>query len=200
MYVKDLIISLLKQLKNKREISEKLLRQYSEANFIARVVTDINQCVEVFSDLNRFVDASVLNMDDVSNSQHLKSLREQLPPYQEVIQKLQSDANLREAVLNELLTSSYFSDVYTIKSDDDFVVNMMILFYRTTLLFSYPELRENRAQISSSLEECSVLIKEMGSENLVFDASQIWFDNFENEGFTRRLYDVIQENRSGAHR
>ncbi len=186
------VAGLIRSFEEKRNIL-RVVELCLDGESVQIVIESIDGCIGVFNDLKEYIGDSSLKMNDLPNSQNLKLLRGVLPTYIEVFNTMLASNDLREDVLGELSTSSYFSDIWKIESDEDFLVNIMILFYRTTMLHVYPELREGDAQISSSIEECSVLVREKGKDNIVFGASRIWFENFEEEGFSRTLYETAKK-------
>ena len=70
----------------------------------------------------------------------------------------------------------------------------MTLVYRCHLLTAIPFLRDNRAQISSTLEEMSALRFLLGEDNLHYHATRHWILDWEGEGFSQQLSEIITLN------
>lgn len=83
--------------------------------------------------------------------------------------------------------STYFHHIYEIDKPEYLLANLMTLVYRCHLLAITPTLRENKAQISSTLEEMSVLHHLLGEDNLYFQSIHHWIMDWEEEGFSQEL-------------
>jgi hypothetical protein len=103
---------------------------------------------------------------------------------------------LSAAVFSTLKNSSYFAEVWKINPVENLVINLLILFYRTTVLIKHSLLLvddngNNNVQISSTLEEMIYCQKYEGVKTSLFDGVKLWLKNWKEEGFDEKLYKAI---------
>lgn len=125
------------------------------------------------------------------NTIHTKNSILKLPTYNEIIEKLITNKQLQIDVFTELSESTYFSEVYKVPNNSHLMINLLILFYRTSLLTLHPELRVAEVQISSTLEEMSALMYLEGRDTEIFKATKHWIKNWKKEYFSRELANLI---------
>lgn len=131
-------------------------------------------------------------LEILDNTRHLFSLwSDPLPSYAEVIEKLTTDSDLNNKVFTELAESDYFQVIWQIQHPHHLVINLMILFYRTSMLYLHPELRKGKAQISSTLEEMAALLYLAGRNTTLFEAVKHWLQDWEEEEFSEELAKML---------
>lgn len=163
-------------------------RVLESSEFFNKISGQLQICIDQYDQVR----AEVPNL--LINCQHLSSIWKQpLPRYLDIISRFQTKLELRTAVLDELTSSDYFQEVWELR-DETLAVNILILIYRTCLLHKYPELRENKAQISSCLEELAWVIH-LQDPQAVPDLTQAvkhWVINWQEEGFSEQLAAQIE--------
>lgn len=125
------------------------------------------------------------------NTIHTKKSFQKLPTYNEIIEELIINKQLQIDVFTELSESTYFHEVYQIPDNSQLMINLLILFYRTSLLILHPELRDAKVQISSTLEEMSALMYLEGRNSEIFKATKHWIKNWKKEYFSKELANLI---------
>ena len=121
------------------------------------------------------------------NTNHLKTLLGELPTFSTTLGTLSLDQSQTNLVFTEMRDSTYFNFIYKITNPHHLLANLMTLVYRCHMLTSHPKLRQDGAQISSTLEEMSALRYVMGSDSLHHQATRHWILDWEGEGFSRVL-------------
>jgi hypothetical protein len=77
------------------------------------------------------------------------------------------------------------------------LINLFILFYRTTLIFVHPEQKLTEVPISSALFEMAALLNIDGIVTEVYRATKHWIMNWEAEKFSKELSDAISIDKYG---
>ncbi len=127
------------------------------------------------------------------NATYLANIRkEPLPAFFSILEKFRQDAQLRRAVFTELRDPQLFSQVYQIPDKLHMLQNLLLLVYRTSLLHLFPQLRQQRAQISSTIEEMACALALNGTVTQLFFATQHWLKNWQEEDFSAELIDALR--------
>jgi hypothetical protein len=124
-----------------------------------------------------------------------------LPAYDHTIGLLLSDHKFADKVFIYLRDNSYFQEVWAIKPIKYLHMNLLLLLYRTTILFNNSFLLvdasgNHRVQISSTIEEMVFCLHLEGVHNQLFPAFAPWLDKWKDEGFDKRLYDMLLTTRT----
>lgn len=169
-----------------------LIANLSEFNSkeISPQLNEIQQAIDKYN----FLVSNDDNLRLCINAQHLlKIFDKQLPSYVDVVKKLKNrnSEQLKIDVFSELRDSSYFKEVYEIDNSQHLLINILILIYRTSLLYTYPSLRENKAQISSTIEEMAALLHLENKKTNLFQATKHWIKNWKEEEFSLELADLV---------
>lgn len=150
---------------------------------------EIQQAIDLFNHIRQDGHPDLKTLE---NAAHLMSiLGADLPGYTEIIAKLEDTPELSRNVFDELAESDYFQEVWEIDNPNYAMINLMILFYRTSLLNLFPVLREESAQISSALEEMAAVLYLEGQPTNLFSATRKWIENWKVEGFSKQLWDKL---------
>lgn len=152
------------------------------------LVDDLDKSIELYNSFPACLSHSPYHSDMFINATHLKSIYNQpLPSYSAVLQYLHNNPKAVDSAFSEMRDSTYFHHIYEIDNPEHLLANLLTLVYRCQLLATIPFLRENKAQISSTLEELSALRYLLGQDNLHYRATRHWILDWEGEGFSREL-------------
>lgn len=170
-------------------------------------ISDLSKLnVEIFSQLAKEIQVAIDNYNnfpqsishlDLSpgifiNALHTKKIWVQpLPDFVSILKAHQSDTTLTDQVFSEHRDSSYFQVIYQLDDPRHELANLMVQFYRTSLLLLYPGLRSGGVQISSTIEEMAALNYLSGSDTLLFHATKHWLIDWQGEGFSQQLSKLI---------
>lgn len=182
----------------KKEFSQK----FDTKALLEKIESDFSIVEALIEEIQLAIDEYNSNRDTFETNDYFRKLyinavylasifHEPLPKYTEIIQELQSNQDLRVAVLAELTHSSYFKEVYELKNSMYIFHNVLILFYRTALLYMNTVLREEQAQLSSTIEEMACLLELEGTHTHLFSSTVHWIIDWENEGFSYQLSELI---------
>jgi hypothetical protein len=129
------------------------------------------------------------------NTNHLKSIyNPPLPSYSSILNEILNNPKDLDITFSEMRDSTYFHHIYEIDKPEYLLANLMTLVYRCHLLASVPSLGNNKAQISSTLEEMATLRYLLGEDNLYFQSIRHWIMDWEGEGFSQQLSEIITRN------
>lgn len=132
-------------------------------------------------------------LSEYLNINHTKKYLNSLPNYKSVLSK---SKKYQLQIFNELNNSNYFGDVWKIKNEQYLLVNFLILIYRTSLLNLNSTLRQNSVQISSTIEELAAQgVLKSGELSLIYKCTKHWIKDYKNEGFSKRLYSDLVNNK-----
>lgn len=131
--------------------------------------------------------------DELINAKELNEIYPaDLPCLNEVLAELNQNQTLEQKVFTTLRDSNYFQQIWLIQNCENLLGNLMILVYRTTVLYSHSSQLINsdgsqRVQISSTLEEMLANLYLQGKKTRLFEAVKQWLQNWQEEGFSEKL-------------
>lgn len=167
---------------------------HQNPQMIPSFIKEIQQALDLYNQDRKTSDVQGFPKDLYKNAFHLSSIWKQpLPEYENLIGILRSDKKLSDAVFSELRDSTYFKEVFTISKKDHLLHNLLILFYRTSMLALNPVLREKKAQISSTIEEMGCALALEGKKTHLFDSTRHWIQNWQEEDFSPHLIKLLRE-------
>lgn len=170
------------------------LAPLSDQTFLT-LVHDLDKTISLYNTFPSCLSNSPYSSDLFVNATHLKSIYNQpLPAYSIVLEYLHKNPKDLDAAFSEMRDSTYFHHIYEIDKPEYLLANLMTLVYRCHLLSSYPTLREQKAQISSTLEEMAALRHLLGEDSLHYQATLHWILDWEGEGFSQQLSEIITRN------
>lgn len=180
MNVKD-IITVIDEIKDsKKSVEETLATIGSVTDLIEQSAEEVILCIELFN-------ADSFDENVYINAAHTKSLiGNNLPSISDTLDLFMQAEN-RKKVMNHLVTSTYLKEVWEIKNVSYLINNILILLYRTTLLETNKRLNEGKAQISSTLEEMSLLLALDNNRTLLYESTKHWMQDWQEEGFSEAL-------------
>lgn len=155
-----------------------------------KIITDIDSSIDLYNHYPECLPTD-LSTDLFLNTNHLKTLLGVLPSYSSVLEALSLSNDNIDIAFGEMRDSTYFHHIYEITKPEHLLANLMTLVYRCHLLSSNPKLRKGDAQISSTLEEMSSLRFLLGEDNLHFQATRHWILDWQEEGFSQKLAEII---------
>jgi hypothetical protein len=183
-----------KEFKGKFDVNLVFTSIQEDSQIIDILLSEIQEAIKIYNKYKNHTQMLGFGRELFINATHFASVyNEQIPNYETVLLNLQSDKGLYNKVINELTTSAYFKEVYEIKDSIYLLQNLLILYYRTTLLFSIPLLREKGVQISSTIEEMACILEMNGTHTTLFLATKHWIENWEEEEFAQALYERLLE-------
>lgn len=180
---------IIKYLFNKFNTKEVVKLIHSQQTVEAYIL-EIEDAIKRYNNLN-IQNLKPLPSKFFINTIHTKELQVELPPYDQIIEQLIINKQLQIDVFTELSKSAYFSEIYKIPENQYLLINLLILFYRTSLLNMYPELRTAQVQLSSTIEEMAALMYLEGRSTELFNATKHWIKAWKREGFSRELSDLV---------
>ena len=152
------------------------------------LVNDLDKTIVLYNSFPACLAHSPYSSDLFVNTTHLKSIYSQpLPSYSSILKHLRNNSSDLDTAFSEMRESTYFHDVYQINQPSHLLANLMTLIYRCHLLAIMPTFRENKAQISSTLEEMSSLRYLLGEDSLYFQSVRHWVMDWKEEGFSQEL-------------
>ena len=181
----------LSEAKLASKVDNDTIKLFKNDQLWKQIVQELQLAIDAYNNLEKESEEAKLLF---LNAIHLTSVFEDsLPNYLKVIEKLVNDNSLVEQVFGELTGSDYFQEVWEIDDKKHLFINLMILFYRTSLLNIYPEIREGGAQISSVIEEMAALLEIEGKATELFKAIKHWLIAWEEEGFSKLLAEKVKD-------
>ena len=165
-------------------------------NLVEQYAQDLHQAVSLFNSLfilsgdNDLPPEVGYCINSIHTAGHVSE--NGLQNYYKIINELREDSELQVRVVDNLTNNTYFTEVYQLQPISHVVANLMILFYRTAMLESNPQYKKDRVQFSSTIEEMTILRKYNGEDPLLLEAIQHWLEDWEDEGFDKRLVDLLQ--------
>lgn len=186
MNVKN-IITVIEEIKDsKKSVKETLATTESLADLIEQSTKEVSQCINLFN-------TNTFDKDVYINAAHTKFIiGNSLPSIADTFDLFMQEEN-RKKVMNHLVTSTYLKEVWEIENAKHLINNILILLYRTTLLETDNRLKEGQAQISSTLEEMSLLLALDGERTLLYEATKHWMQDWGKEGFSEELARVQKD-------
>jgi len=173
----------------KSKISKKVIDIFNDDVLFRKYAAELELAINKY---NSIKNNGHKNLDILINTNHLLNIWDDvLPQYKSIIDRLEQDDDLRNKVFTELSESDYFQVIWQIPNPNYLMLNLMILFYRTSMLCLHPQLREKDAQISSTLEEMAAVIEIEGQFTELFKAIKHWIENWDEEGFSEELYMLV---------
>ena len=119
------------------------------------------------------------------NAVYLKKIYKfPLPDTNEVI----TGEKFFQATLEEMNSFEFFDDGWEIEK---LAAACVVAFYRTFMLASQPDLKENKAQVASAIEEMLALMALEGKKTELFQAIKFWIEDWQKEGFSQELASKI---------
>jgi hypothetical protein len=158
-----------------------------EEELFNEILSDMDRCIERFNKHN--FDFKVY----VNSFYTYSILKKKLPDTEKIFRLLYEDLKLKDRVRSELVNSKYFNEVWKITNAPYLFINILVLLYRTTVLFQVKELKLGSAQVSSTIEEMALLLKIEGEKNKVFEATKHWLVNWKSEGFSETVGQLASE-------
>lgn len=177
----------ISKIKVSKKSVEKTLKNFDiNPTDFSKIITDLEKCLHTFNE-------DLYDKSLYINAKHTFTIiGALLPSTQFVIDTLDRDDKVEIAVIDTLTNSDYFQEVWEITNPKYLYINIIILIYRTTLLTINKELSSKRAQISSTIEEMSLELKRKGIDNVIYDATKHWLENWEEEGFNKEIPNIIR--------
>lgn len=122
--------------------------------------------------------------------------KQDLPLATDIYKLLNTNPTLSDSVYHDLATDNYFHEVWQLKPIDHLVANLLLLIYRTAILEINRDIlidpSGNRlVQISSTIEEMVFHHHLLGRQMSILPAFKIWLTNWQEEGFSKKLYQAI---------
>lgn len=153
---------------------------------------EIQEVINRYNHLKNNPHLDHLKIEVFHNFQHTRQKHNaDFPTFEAILQLVIVDPLLADKVFDELKNSTYFREIYEIASPDHELINLMIIFYRTSLLHLYPQLRTNQVQVSSTLEEMACLLYLTKQPTKVYPAVKEWIQNWQNEDFSPDLAKLV---------
>ena len=164
-------------------------------NLFSQLSQDLDHAIILYNSFPNCLKNSSVTPSFFINTIYIKSIFPgAFPLFTSVLAHLQNHPADLEIVFSEMRTSTYFHHIYELDKPEYLLANLMTLVYRCHLLTAIPFLRDNRAQISSTLEEMSALRFLLGEDNLHYHATRHWILDWEGEGFSQQLSEIITLN------
>lgn len=183
-----------KYLSEKGRVKEAVHEMRGEVDWLSGVQSEIEAMIELINSYYQNEKNITISHELLVNSIHLKEMmNEILPRFDQVINEILIDNKIQRKVFFELRDSTYFNEVYQISNSYHIIINLLILCYRTTLLFQNPLFKMNNVQISSSIEEMACVLMLEGKDTELFQATKHWIINWEEEEFSEKLASLISD-------
>ena len=131
-----------------------------------------------------------INADDLKHT--LRGRR--LPTIRDIMEDMKTDSPKTRQRVNQVLKNlNDFAFIDTMKPIDKLAAALVVASYRTYILCTFPDLKDNQAQIASALEEMLALLALNGQKTRLFQATKHWITDYQKEGFSTKLANAIQK-------
>ncbi|MBI1811770.1 MAG: hypothetical protein HYR78_07570, partial [Nitrospirae bacterium] len=131
-----------------------------------------------------------------TNADYLKhSLRgRRLPTVRDIMEDMKPDTpETRQRVDRLLKAINDFAFIDTMKPIENLAAALIVASYRTYVLQTFPDIKEQNAQVASALEEMLALMALNGQKTKLFEATKHWIADYQSEGFSPKLANAIQK-------
>ena len=178
--IKELLCLFQKYLGKKGIVGEatELGKENNEAFEI--LMAELNSSIKLFNRLKNEQSDDI--NQSLKNTKYLSTIlkTQDLPPLEQAINETVDSIS----IFDEL---AKFEFLRKMKSRNQLLGALMLAFYRTYILVKYPCLRENKAQVASTIEEMLSLLALRGFKTNLLAASKHWILDWKGEGFDKRL-------------
>lgn len=147
--------------------------------FVKQLTNELDKAIEVFNKKEFFP------RDIYINALHLEKTINNL----QTSSVIKITDNLHEDIVKEL---EGFEFINTMKPAKNLAAALLVATYRTYLLNSQPQLRQDNVQVASTIEEMLAFMAINGNNTQLFQATKHWIIDYKVEGFSKDLAGSIK--------
>lgn len=188
-YQENLILFLQNHLSKTQSVKRVLELLNGDKEILFTLLTELDMVISLFNHSSQF-EKVLINANKLKKILGKKSLPDAYSVWDDLFfNSLNENDRFFKGFLLEFFR---FKFIESMKDPKQLLACLIVAIYRTYMLVKYPTLKENKAQVASSLEEMSAIMALENHKTEIFLATKHWILDWRGEGFSKELAQRIK--------